>query len=128
MYFPAIAPILVLLASLSLNHAYTLNYSIVMSAGDSITAGLGARWSYIRPTLFVYEDCGVSFATGGDEDIVSIAKLIEEDYGGEVAGKSFGSRRVNLCIDRPTNSKNRLAVCLIFIFKKEFFAHETRYG
>lgn len=84
-------------------------YSVIMAAGDSITAGLGARWSYTRPTIFVYEDCGVSFATGGDEDTVSIAKLIEEKSGlggGEVAGKSFGSRRVNLCIDRPANSKN----------------------
>lgn len=81
------------------------NYSIIMSAGDSITAGLGARWSYIRPTLFVYEDCGVSFATGGDEDSVSIAKLVEEKWGKDVKGKSYGSRRVNLCIDRPTNSK-----------------------
>lgn len=50
------------------NLSISMNYSVVMAAGDSITAGLGARWSYTRPTLFVYEDCGVSFATGGDED------------------------------------------------------------
>lgn len=87
----------------------SMNYSIIMSAGDSITAGLGARWSYlIRPTVFVVEDCGVSFATGGDEDIVSIAKLVEEKWGGRVEGKSYGSRRVNLCIDRPANSKDMI--------------------
>lgn len=76
-----------------------------MSAGDSITSGLGARWSYFRPSVFVVEDCGVSFSTGGDDDIVSIAKLVEEKGGREVGGKSYGSRRVNLCIDRPSNSK-----------------------
>ena len=80
------------------------NYSVVMAAGDSITAGLGARWSYVRPKLFVYEDCGVSFATGGDEDTVSIAKLIEKERGEGIIGKSYGSRRINLCIDRPANS------------------------
>lgn len=82
------------------------NYSIVIAAGDSITSGLGARWSYTRPTLFVSEDCGVSFATGGDDDMVSIVKLIENDHGHEVKGKSFGSRRVKLCIDRPANRTN----------------------
>lgn len=98
----------VLLACAILSSATILckstNYSVVMSAGDSITTGLGARWSYARPTMFVYEDCGVSFATGGDDDTTSIAKLIEEEWDSEVAGKSFGSRRVNLCIDRPANS------------------------
>lgn len=80
------------------------NFSIVMSVGDSITAGLGARWSYLRPTFFVYEDCGVSFGTGGDEDTISLARLIENKWGIEIVGKSFGSRRVNLCIDKPSNS------------------------
>ena len=91
-----------------------LNYSVVISAGDSITAGLGARWSYTSPTLFVYEDCGVSFATGGDEDedVVSIAKLIEEKFGTKVSGKSYGSRRINLCIDRPANS-NQLTLSIV---------------
>lgn len=81
------------------------DYAAVIAAGDSITAGLGARWSYTRPTLFAYEDCGVSFATGGDDDTISIARLIERDYGHEVGGKSYGSRRVRLCIDRPANRK-----------------------
>ena len=80
------------------------NFTVVMSVGDSITAGLGARWSYAHPTLFVYEDCGVSFATGGDKDIESIATLMEKSSGRKVRGKSFGSRRINLCIDKPTNS------------------------
>lgn len=83
-----------------------------MSAGDSITSGLGARWSYIKPTLFVVEDCGVSFGTGGDDDIVSIAKLVENKWGNRVLGKSFGSRRVNLCIDRPANRTE--------IYRKQF--------
>ena len=80
------------------------NYSVIMSAGDSITSGLGARWSYTRPALFVTEDCGVSFATGGDDDVISIAKLVERKWKRKVEGKSYGSRRVKLCIDRPANS------------------------
>ena len=98
---------LLILVCLSLRATFTLstNYSIIMSVGDSITAGLGARWSYIRPSVFVVEDCGVSFGTGGDNDIVSLSKLVEEKWRRRVAGKSFGSRRVNLCIDRPAYSK-----------------------
>jgi hypothetical protein len=97
---------LIILFAYKIASLYTrsTNYSVIMSAGDSITAGLGARWSYARPTLFVFEDCGVSFATGGDEDIFSVAKLVEEKWGRDVGGKSYGSRRVNLCIDRPSNS------------------------
>ena len=102
---------------IKVNLSISKNYSVVMAAGDSITACLGARWSYTRPTLFVYEDCGVSFATGGDEDTTSIAKLIEMDWGGEVAGKSYGSRRVNLCIDRPANSKLFLIMCVCNIHR-----------
>ena len=86
-----------------------MNYSVIMSAGDSITSGLGARWSFTRPTLFVYEDCGVSFGTGGDEDTISIAKLIEQKWKRKIVGKSYGSRRVNLCIDKPANSKKKEA-------------------
>jgi hypothetical protein len=84
-----------------------LNFSVVMGVGDSITAGLGARWTYSHPSPFVFEDYGVSFATGGDKDTVSIATLLENSNTGKtVKGKSFGSRRVQLCIDKPANSES----------------------
>ena len=83
-----------------------MNYSIIMSAGDSITAGLGARWSYTSAPVFVVEDCRVSFATGGDDDIV-FGAVGGEKWGGELKANRMAVGGL-ICIDRPANSKDMI--------------------
>lgn len=82
------------------------NVTVIMSLGDSITAGFGAKWTLLTPLLdplgHLKEDRGVAFSTGGDEGAVSLANLLQQMHGPavEVLGKSHGSHGAALCLDR----------------------------
>ncbi|CAG8550561.1 11468_t:CDS:2, partial [Ambispora gerdemannii] len=71
----------------------------VMALGDSITAAFAAKGKYHGHPLNIhniFENRGVSFVIGGDEDAQSVANFIKF-YRADVVGSSVGDHLVEVC-------------------------------
>ncbi|CAG8537582.1 13608_t:CDS:2 [Ambispora leptoticha] len=77
----------------------------VMALGDSITAAFAAKGKYHDHPLHIhniFENRGVSFAAGGDEDAQSLANFIKF-YREDLVGFSVGDHLIEICKFCPEN-------------------------